>query len=348
MLESLSLREFTVFREADFKFASGLNVVVGANGFGKTHLLKLGYVVSEVGYVAHARAEEGRGTSLSKRIATKLETVFRPDSLGRLARRVQGLKRTEVRARFRGIARPLSFAFSTKSSSEVVIERQPVTFPEAPTIFLPTKEAISMFPGFAALYRDYHIALDETYYDLCLALERPLLKGRRYDEARRLLDPIEEVLGGSVYNRNGRFELRVAGGGSFEMPLVAEGLRKLATIAYLVANGSLSDKATLFWDEPETNLNPLLIRRVAELLVTIAGAGVQVILATHSLYLMRELDILLKSAEHSEIERAYFALGGEASDVTVSRGEAPEEIEPLVLLDAELEQSDRYLQTTGG
>lgn len=43
-------------------------------------------------------------------------------------------------------------------------------------IFFPTKEVISMYPNFGGLYRDYHIEIDETYYDLCLALERPLLK----------------------------------------------------------------------------------------------------------------------------------------------------------------------------
>ncbi|WP_281258757.1 hypothetical protein [Avibacterium endocarditidis] len=41
-----------------------------------------------------------------------------------------------------------------------------------------------------------------------------------------------------------------------EIPLVAEGLRKLAMVARLVATGTLLDKGCLFWDEPEANLNP--------------------------------------------------------------------------------------------
>ena len=32
MLESLRLRNFTAFTDADFKFAKGLNVIVGENG----------------------------------------------------------------------------------------------------------------------------------------------------------------------------------------------------------------------------------------------------------------------------------------------------------------------------
>jgi hypothetical protein len=43
MLESLILRNFTAFSEADFEFAPGLNVIVGENGTGKTHILKVAY-----------------------------------------------------------------------------------------------------------------------------------------------------------------------------------------------------------------------------------------------------------------------------------------------------------------
>lgn len=40
-----------------------------------------------------------------------------------------------------------------------------------------------------------------------------------------------------------------------EMPLVAEGLRKVAMLARLIATGTLLEQGYLFWDEPETNLN---------------------------------------------------------------------------------------------
>ena len=49
MLQSLRIRDFTVFKGADLTFAPGLNVIVGANGMGKTHLLKLPYAVMAMG-----------------------------------------------------------------------------------------------------------------------------------------------------------------------------------------------------------------------------------------------------------------------------------------------------------
>jgi hypothetical protein len=44
---------------------------------------------------------------------------------------------------------------------------------------------------------------------------------------------------------------KVVGSGTMEMPLVAEGLRKLAMVARLISTGTLLDKGYLFWDKPE-------------------------------------------------------------------------------------------------
>ena len=43
MLKSLELENFTVFPVAEFTFGKNLNVFVGENGSGKTHLLKAAY-----------------------------------------------------------------------------------------------------------------------------------------------------------------------------------------------------------------------------------------------------------------------------------------------------------------
>jgi hypothetical protein len=349
LIEQLCLREFTVFSEATFDFVPGVNVVVGENALGKSHVLKLGYTCASISHslaagpgVAGTAPPESKA-DLQKRLAEKLRAVFRPDILGRLARRGAGRRRAEVEASFFDLPRAkLEFSFATNSKSEVVLKTMPSVGVGAPALFFPTKEVISMFPRFASLYRDYHIEIDETYYDLCLALERPLLRGRRYDEVKALLRPLETALGGTVSNDAGRFVLSIPGQGNMEIPLVAEGMRKLATVAYLVANGTLMNKATLYWDEPETNLNPRLLSQLAEILVLIAEQGTQLVLATHSLFLLKELDLRLAQT-HSNVTRRFFALAkGEASGTTVHADDSVEEIEPIAALDAEIELSDRY------
>jgi energy-coupling factor transporter ATP-binding protein EcfA2 len=341
MLKSLAVKNFTVFSKASFNFAPGINVIIGENGLGKSHVLKLCYASA---WLSHASGNGQRVApetkqSLQKRIAEKLVAVFRPDSLGRLAKREQGRTGADVDVMFSGVrGADFGFTFATNSKTEVALKRMPTSNLTAPVIFFPTKEVISMFPRFASLYRDYHIEIDETYYDLCLALERPLLRGPRYERVSQLLEPLEKLLEGSVRNDNGRFVL-----GNMEMPLVAEGIRKLAMVAYLIANGSLMDKATLYWDEPETNLNPKLISKLANILALIARQGTQVVLATHSLFLLKEIDLQIRATGGTAPTPArFFALQRGEEGVIVHAGDSLEQVEPIAALDAEIEQANRY------
>src|SRR5579872_4272125 len=44
-LTKLEIRNFTVFEKADFSFAPGINVFIGENGTGKSHVLKALYAM---------------------------------------------------------------------------------------------------------------------------------------------------------------------------------------------------------------------------------------------------------------------------------------------------------------
>ena len=128
-----------------------------------------------------------------------------------------------------------------------------------------------------------------------------------------------------------------------EMSLVAEGWRKVAMLARLITTGTLLDKDCLFWDEPESNLNPRLIREVAKAILRICKAGVQVFVATHSLFLLRELEILLEH-EFKEIDQRCFALRRSDDGMEVSQADKAGDVDPLILLDEELSQSDRFVR----
>ncbi len=146
---------------------------------------------------------------------------------------------------------------------------------------------------------------------------------------------------------SGRFYLNV-NGVNMEMHLVAEGLRKLAMIARLIATGSLVDKGFLFWDEPEANLNPKIIKLIARTILYLCQNGIQVFIASHSLFLMRELDILLQIAEFGKTSARFFGLHREDHDIVVQQGDTVDDIGMIDALQEELCQSDRYLQSEGG
>lgn len=344
MLRSLELRNFTVFADAQFDFARHLNVMVGENGSGKTHVLKAAYSVLAVS----ARGPRDLGSSaptksyLQSAIASKLRGVYKPDELGHLARRQNGRGRSEVRCRFDNPDCNVEFSFNAASRSEVTVESVPRAWVQNTPVYLPTRELLTIYPGFVSLYETTHLEFDETWRDTAILLGAPLAKGERERNGRDLLRPLEEAMGGAVeLDAAGRFYIKT-GGERLEMHLVAEGLRKLATLARLIANGSLSEGGSLFWDEPDANLNPKLVKTIARTILAISQAGVQVLIATHSLFLLRELYIL-QQTEYSQLETRHFGLHDSKNGVSVRQGVTVDDIGEIAMLDEELMQSNRYL-----
>lgn len=353
-LKSLMLKNFTAFSEAEFNFAPQLNVIVGENGAGKTHVLKVAYSAIYVSAKGSKESGSVRPTKahLQTAIADKLITVFKPDELGRLARRNRpGRQRCEVSCLFytpedKFFHTPgdhLKFSFNTSSKSETAVDQTPNAWVDKLPVYLPTRELLTIYPGFVSLYETTHLPFEETWRDTCILLGAPLARGPRAGRIRELLQPLEEAMGGKVeLTDSGRFYLDV-NGVNMEMHLVAEGLRKLAMIARLIATGSLVDKGFLFWDEPEANLNPKIIKLIARTILYLCQNGIQVFIASHSLFLMRELDILLQSTEFKATEARFFGLHREGHDIHVQQGNTIDDIGQIDALQEELSQSDRYL-----
>ncbi len=345
MLKSLGIKNFTVFNNVDLKFSKGLNVIVGANGTGKTHLLKLPYAVMALS------ADEGRKRTepptkivLQTRVAEKLFSVFRPeDRLGRLVHRQKGRNRCDVEIDFSEPETSLAFRFSSLAKSEVSIDRVPSAWQEKQPVFVPTRELLTIYPGFVPLYETRHLEFEETWRDTCLLLGAPTLRGPREATIADLIGPLEKQLGGQVVlDRNGRFYFKPFNASNMEMPLIAEGWRKISMLVRLISTGSLLDKGCLFWDEPEANLNPSLIRDIAKVVLGVCEAGVQVFVATHSLFLLREFEILLKD-EFEAVPQQYFALSRNDDGIRVSQADDIGNVDPLLLLDEDLGQSDRFV-----
>ena len=141
---------------------------------------------------------------------------------------------------------------------------------------------------------------------------------------------------------NGRFYLKLPSG-NMEMSLLAEGHRKLAMLARLIANGSIASGGYLFWDEPEANLNPKLIKFAAQMIHALAASGVQVFIATHSLFLLRELEILQADKNQAPCPMRFFGLHHTDEGVRVEQGDHIDDIGEIVALEERLKQSDRYL-----
>jgi predicted ATPase len=118
-------------------------------------------------------------------------------------------------------------------------------------------------------------------------------------------------------------------------------------LARLISTGVLLEQGYLFWDEPETNLNPKLIKVLAQVIVSLADQGIQVFLATHSVFLVREIAILT-GGRKQKTQSKYFSLAASGDDEVsrLEQGSEIDELSTLVLLDEELLQSDRYVDSS--
>jgi len=347
MLKSLDIKNFTVFANARIEFSKGLNVIIGDNATGKSHLLKLGYSVM------HPLSEHS--FIQSSTLANKLYGVFKPNILGHLNRYGSDRQRTQIRVAMEipdtdrgkswGEAKTDSeitfqFSFAKNSRTEVTIDRTiSQTFSIQAPVFIPSRELLTRHPEITTLYEERLMSIDETDYDLCKALNLPLLR-KRPSELNDIIQPLEAELGGQVrMDKMGHFYLNMPKRGKVEMSLVAEGLRKIAMLVYLIQNGSLAKGGTLFWDETEANLNARIMVKVANALAALAQYGVQVILTTHDLFLMNELSLLIESTP--KMPAQFLSCCPEDVSVIVEQGRVLEDLHTIVVLDEALAQDDR-------
>lgn len=349
-ITSLRAKNFGPMSDVSIEFSEKLNVITGDNGMGKSQLLKLLYSCANA-----LNGESLTKSGLNKSLADKLIGVFMPESLGRLASRIRGRSKAEIRMKLKGIGEPLAFDFSSAAKAEVKVSQLPSTSVEDTAVFLPSRELLSIYPGLAALYDTREVEFDETWRDTALLLSRAPLKGPRGELANEILTPIFEVLEGTVVEEKGRFYVRLksadSGSAKIEAPLVSEGFRKLAMIVRLVQSGVLLEGGYLFWDEPEANLNPSTQKAVARAIVALARSGTQVFVATHSVFLIRELTMILETLEEqgNSLDSAFVGLhlesgeGSVVSGVTASVADDPSGLPSIVAMEEEAEQSYKYL-----
>lgn len=224
----------------------------------------------------------------------KLQGVFRPDGMkiGRLVSRKQGSNRTDFEVLL-DKNQKIAIGFGNRQENHADIKIDASKFSGTyDVIYIPTKEMISTTEHFASLYEEYHIDFEEMYYDLAKLLDRPLSKGPNTNEQNEVLKSFEEIMKGQIVQRDKKFYLKVRGEGEFEMGLLSDGYRKLAMIVYLILSGSMNKNTILFWDEPETNMNPKTIRPIVQALVALAKMGVQIFVTTHDYFVQQEFNML--------------------------------------------------------
>jgi hypothetical protein len=327
-LRQIRIRDFTLFEDVAFDFAPGVNVFIGENGTGKSHLFKLLYVLIK----AAREVLSDQLTAFETRSLRKLlQEVFQPDSFRSFSPgggRKPTITLSWEQAELHVVLDEQGVLKTVRSGDASEIQRP---------LFLPSREVLSIFPGFVAAWLHRESAFDSTYFDLCKALELMPLKSGGSAE---LLKPIAAELGGTVRRKGDQFYVEYDGA-EREAPMLGDGDRRLAMLAHLIMNGSLSENTCLLWEEPEASLNPRRARLAADVAANLAREGAQVLLATHDYTISSELTLMADTGALKD--SAFFSLYRDRSDegVKVERGERLAEIEHNPMLDAIADLHDR-------
>lgn len=281
-LKALGLQNFTAFEKLSLEFSPGVNVLIGVNGTGKTHLLKLLYSSCSI--------TEETGVTLS----TKLIQNFRPfeDRIGRLIRRTgKSSSAKMVIVREGDLRLTASFSNHTKEKLRInIVNRAAWLESKVTSVYIPVKEMLAHAPGFRSLYSKREVSFEGVYADIVDLAYLPKLSGPIDKDRTRLLSALQKAIEGKVVAKGEHFFLKNKQG-DLEFSLLAEGMRKLALIWLLIQNGTLLSGTILFWDEPEANLNPSLMGEVVEVILELQRLGVQVFLTTHNYVLLKEFDL---------------------------------------------------------
>ena len=340
VLQSLQVKNFTCLPDGQYDFASGINVVLGENGTGKTHLLKLIYSTLRTLYEVKTPAPK----KYARCYAGKLEAVFRPDKIGNLVRHSAKRQGCEVKVCLSETEYNVAFSFVSKANSPIKIDTAPQKVLPYSPVYIPAQEIISFVPWFTALYGNYVVPFEETWVDIATMISVPPLRDWQSNGVVELIKPITDVLGGELETDmySGCFYLR-SNGKTIEMPMLSEGHRKLAMLALLIQNGTILNQGFLLWDTPEAHLNPKLLRVVAKMLVELAKRGVQIFIATHSLFLIREIYLLLNQDNYKDVPQKWLNLVKDGNTVLLEAGDHINDLSHLAVLDENVHQSGRYL-----
>ena len=233
----------------------------------------------------------------------KLLGYFKPDTLGHLVNKY-GTGTASVKVALE--SGELACTFGEKASLAKTDNNAYISQPHF--IYIPPREMFSLFEGFISLYEKREISFDETYLDLAKAMDAAPLKNEALKEVQDMLSPLQEKWKIKVLRKGNRFYV-IDDDKEYEAHLVAEGLRKMATILYLCINGELKPNSVLFWDEPESNMNPTLISIIVDLLVELAKKyNVQIFVSTHDYLLSHKLSMMAEYAPDESPEMRFFSL----------------------------------------
>lgn len=161
-------------------------------------------------------------------------------------------------------------------------------------------EDIKPSPGFfSRAGRERLTDVPGYFYDLARALKFKYTGDMAFPDVYERLT-CSDVMGGKIaISETGELSFQ-ENGRSFSLPVTAMGVVNLGILALLIECKVLDERSLLFIDEPEAHLHPAWQVRMAETLFELSRQGVDVVIATHSVDILKWLEVHVKKNPDDE------------------------------------------------
>lgn len=252
MILRIVIERLGAFRSIALSLSPGLNVVTGMNGTGKTHLLR----------ILHAGCHDTVGRSFGSVLAGLFD--WEGERFDRLLFRATPSLESTVRFDFPGGSVSARVRRPAPSPDRVQVRKTGRPDPAGGSLLFP------------------------------VPLPESPVSGRNPDRTHPSLGAanvlIEKSLPGRIVRRGGTYRMRNTKG-ELEIALASSSARQLAALSLMIRRRALVPGALLLWDTPEADIGPTLMGEVVSILMELAKAGVQIVLATRDYVLLKECDL---------------------------------------------------------
>ena len=325
-ITKINIADFTVFKNFCLEPSPGINVLIGENGTGKTHLLKLMY--------AAALARDEKMDKFVNVFEVIGNTSFKIKNI------VDGVVRTDQPFDAAVLNREITHAESSREpprnylgkespihrNYEIIVESDNAYDP----LFIPAKEmpSLAKFTNVANQFKKA-MSPDPTLFEI---VERG--RNENPDDltplAEKIIPRLEEIIDGTVFINpiDQTFWVRKHNGAEIPFSMESEGIRKFALFWKLIMNHNLKSGDVLLWDEPEANISLKLIPDLVKIIFELVRNNVQVFIATHDYSLAKYLEI---RCEEGDILK-YHSLAKEQNGVAVETCDNFRELKQNVIM----------------
>lgn len=355
MINRVELKNFGPIEELDWNNLGKINLIIGNNDCGKSFLLKGLY--SAMRTIEDYKRNENPN-SVERILIEKLHWTFQADEIGNLVTRLDKQSKDilselsyfesfgegkfdpddEQRIKELEKIRPkhdmnLSFSLTLNEQKfaygfdknffyykEVSIVRENHITPRSEnSIFLPTKEVLSIYDIVFESRKNFKFGFDDTYFDLVSALTikprgifsihqgdppEPPERGFNSNDFNNARKKLVDIVGGKVEFDEGKKRWYFKKNESeerFPMGITAEGVKKIAILEYLLGNGYLSENSIIFIDEPESALHPEAISKLLDIIAILANHGIQFFMASHSYFVINKLFLIAQEQKEQKL-----------------------------------------------